>query len=347
MKKFLLIILFLLVLADSAQGQEILSVDNARSYVLDLDDGGKKYPIEDFLKSDKLSFLEGHKLQAYIIINRVTTSNPPDTYVLEMRTDLRNAEWQYKIFGETKVIKGVKVIVWNNPRDHSAFSFDIVLSGEVPKPAIKTVEPYFESYTGEGPGFRHTKLAIFTIYNGEVNPNNIVQDVGEYAFFSTNSDIKKYLEEIKKNLDTSGLGKDYVNALEEQKKYILKLGEKDGHVGLSLDLSRSFAGMVANIKSISPKDNTMLLVAVIIGAILLAVVIGIAGYKMGQGEKSISPELLNQFDTSCNTLKQNLDKLERIDISGIPRDQAAEIATIKRQAATSIASLKNILNQLR
>ncbi len=346
MKNFILFVLFLLVFAQSAYGQEVLSVEKARSYVLDMSDGGKKYPLEDFLKPEKLSFFEGHKLKAYISL-KDSASTPMDTYVLAMETDLKNAEWQYKIFGETTVRYGVRITIWNNSRDHSASSFDIELSGEVPTPAIDTIEPYYESYKlGKGPGIGKNNLAIFTIYDGEINPKNKVQNVGEYAFLSTNQKINMDLEEIKKNLDTSGLDKDSAIALEELKKYILKLGEKEGHIGLSLDLSRSFA----NLKNrLPPKDNSMLLVVVVIGAILLAAITGFAGYKMGQGEKSIPPDILNQFDTSYNTLQQNFDRLERINISSLPGagDQAVQLEGIKRQIATSLASLKNILNQLR
>lgn len=341
MKNFFLVILFFLVFAKNAYAQEILSVDNARSYVIDLDEGGKKYPLEDFLKPEKLSFLEGHKLEAHIIINRVITTNPPDTYVFEMRTDLWNAEWQYKIFGETKVYKAVKITIWNNPQDHSSFSFDIVLSGEVPKPAVKVVEPHFESYMGEGPGFKNTKLAIFTIYNGEVNPINKVQEVGEYAFLSTNSDIKMYLEQINKNLDTSGLQKDYIGALEEHKEYILKLS-KNGHIGLALDLSKSFAGVVKDITGLSAPKNRNMLPIIVVAMALLAIGIGFVGYIIGQGKKKIESEVLDQFCRYLNTLDQNMDKLKNIE----PEKQKIEFETIKLQIATSIAGFKDILNQL-
>lgn len=345
-KEIFLIILFLLPLVQNAYGQELLSVDKDRSYVLDLTDGGKKYPLENFINPENISFFEGHKLKAYISIMKEPASNPRDTYVLDLETDLKNAEWQYKIFGETSVRDGVRIIVWNNSKDHSTPSFDIELSGEVPTPSIDTIEPYYESYKmGKGPGIGKNKLAIFTIYDGEINPINKVQNVGEYSFFSTNQKINIDLEEIKKNLDTTGLDKNSANDLEQLQKYILKLGEKDGHMGLSLDLSRIF-DIIKN--RVRPQDNKVL-IAVVIGAILVAVVTGFAGYKMGQGEKNISPELLNQFDTSYNALKQNLDKLQRIDISNLPgaSDQAVQLEGIKRQSATGLASLRNIFNQLR
>ena len=345
-KDILLFILFLLLLVQNAYGQELLSVDKDKSYVLDLTDGAKKYPLEDFFNPDNLSFFEGHKLKAYIFILKESASNPRDTYVLDLETDLKNAEWQYKIFGETTVRDGVRIIVWNNSRDHSAPSFDIELSGEVPTPAIDIIEPYYESYNlGKGPGIGRNKLAVFTIYDGEINPINKVQNVGEYGFFSTNQKINMDLEEIRKNLDTTGLAKNSADDLEQLKKYILKLGEKDGHMGLSLDLSRIFV----NIKSSLPTQDNRLLIAMVIVAILVAVVTGFAGYKMGQGEKNISPDLLNQFDTSYSALKQNLDKLERIDISSLPgaSDQAVQLEGIKRQIATGLASIRNRLNQLR
>lgn len=343
MKKNIIIILVILALAQSSSGQEVLTVDTTRSFVLNLDDGGKKYLLEEFLKSEQLSFLERQKLEAHIFITR--KSNPRDTYVLEMRTDLRDAEWQYKIHGETEVFNNAKLTVWDSPQDHSASSFEIVLSGRVPKPAIKIEEPHFKEYTGEGPGFRDSELAVFTIYDGDEAIKK-VQDVGEYPFLSTNPDIKRYLEEIKTNLDTSGLDREYADALEEQRGYILGLSE-NGHVGLALDLSQSFAGMVA--KLLVPEDNgNSLLIFVVVG-ILLVLVTGFVGYKVGQEREGVDTELIEQMERSYKTLKQNVERLEKIDISSIPgaETQALELETVKRQVTPGVASLKNTINQIR
>ncbi len=341
MKKFYIVVLILLFLAKSAYAQEVLSVDNARSYVLDLDDGGKKYSLAKFLESERLSFLEGHKLEAHIIINKVATSNPPDTYVFEMRTDLWNAEWQYKIFGETKVFKSVKITVWNNPQEHSAYSFDVVISGEVPKPAIKIVEPHFESYSGEGPGFRNTNLAIFTIYNGEINPTNKVQEVGEYAFLSTNLNIKTYLEKIEKNLDISGLPKDYVIALENHKEYIKKLSE-DGHVGLAFDLSQSFATVVGKINNLpSNKDSRNTLIIAILVIIILTSVAGVIGYRAGH--KRVPQYILDRFDRSLETLDRNNQELISIDAVN---EQRTKFSNIKSEIDLSIAENKDARGEL-
>jgi hypothetical protein len=343
MKKNVLVILCILVLVKSACGQEILAVDTTRSFVLNLDEGAKKYLLEEFLKNEQLSFLERQKLEAHIFIMR--KSNPRDTYVLEMRTDLWNAEWQYKISGETTVFKTAKFTVWDSPQEHSASSFEIVLTGEVPKPAIKIEEPYFKDYTGEGPGFRKSELAVFTIYDGQEAINK-VQDVGGYAFLSTNPDIKRYLEEIKKNTDTSVLGKEYALALEEQKNHILLLST-NGHVGLALDLSKSFAGMVNKLPSPDRNGNSVLLGA--LAAILLALVTGFIGYQVGHGKEGVDTERIEQLERSYSILKQNVEKLDKIDISSIPgaETQATELETVKRQVAPSIARLKHMISQMR
>lgn len=345
MKKTIAVMLFILILVKGACGQEILTVDTTKSFVLNLDEGGKKYSLEEFLKPEQLSFLERQKLEAHIFIMR--KSNPQDTYVLEMRTDLWNAEWQYKIFGETKVFKTAKLTVWDSSADHSASSFEIILSGEVPKPAIKIEEPHFKGYTGEGPGFRDSELAVFTIYDGNETSNK-VQDVGEYAFLSTNPDIKKYLEEIKNNLDISGLDEEFAYALEEQRIYILGLGE-NGHVGLALDLSESFARMADKLPANEDDTSGNILFIGIIVAILLAIVTGFVGYQIGQGKEGVDEQLVEQMERSYNTLKQNSEKLDKIDLSSIPgaETQAMELETIKRQVGPSVAGLKHMIKQLR
>lgn len=344
---YVLFILIILLLVNTVNAQEILSIDNTRSFVINIDDAGNKYPIEDFLTSNKHSFMEGQKLEAHFFFTKTSSSNPKDSYGLEVRTELKDPEWQYKIYGETKSMLVDKWTVWNNSRDHLESYFEIVLYGKIPKPAIKIEEPNFKDYTGEGPGLRKTELSIFTIYDG-TDAKNKVQDAGAYTFISTNSNINGYLDKIKSNLDTSGLDNDYAGVLNEHKQYISDLSQK-GHVGWAYDLSGSFSKIVESLKKSAPgsSKNTMLLA--IIGAVVLAAITGIAGYKMGQGGENVSPDLVDQMERSYNTLKQNADKLERINISSIQgaEKQAIEIESIKRQITPSIAGLKNILNQLR
>lgn len=350
MKKILIIMMLLLVCARGVSAQEVLSIDTGKSFVIIVDEGGKKYMLEEFTRPDQLSFLEGQQLEAHFFIMR-TTSNPRDTYVLEMLTDLGNAQWQYEILGNITRFKTAKLTVWNTPREHSVSSFEVVLSGRVPKPAIRTEEPYFKEYTGEGPGFRNNELAVFTVFDGR-DAISKVQVVGQYAFVSTNPDIERYMKEINTNLDTSGLPEDYADILEEQKEYIVSLS-KTGHVGLALDFSRIYAKTVNDLAGIAPGEtNASTITWLILGvlaAILLAVVTGVIGFKMGQGGEKVSGEVIDQMEQSYNTLKEHTEKLEHIDISGIPgaEQQAAELETVKRQLSLSTAGLKNMFNRLR
>lgn len=350
MKKIFVIMILLLVCARGASAQEVLSIDTSKSFVIIIDEGGKKYMLEEFIRSDQLSFLEGQQLEAHFFIKR-TTSNPRDTYVLEMLTDLVNAEWQYEILGNITRFNTAKLTVWNTPREHSASSFEVVLNGRVPKPAIKIEEPYFKDYIGEGPGFRSNELAMFTVFDGH-DAITKVQVVGRYVFLSTNPDIERYMEEINTNLDTSGLPDDYADILEEQKEYIVTLS-RTGHVGLALDLSRTYAKTVKELVGIAPGDkNTNTITGLILGAfiaVILAVVTGVIGYKVGQGGEKESDEVIDQIEQSYNTLKEDTEKLEQIDISSVPgaEQQAAELETVKRQVSLSTAGLKNILTRLR
>lgn len=349
MKHIVFIPLLVLVCATCASAQEVLSIDNSQSFVIIIGEGGEKYTLEDFLQSDQLYFLEGQKLEAHFFIRR-TSSNPRDTYVLEMRTDLGNAEWQYEILGNITRFQAAKVTVWDSPRDHSASSFEIVLNGNVPKPAIKIEEPYFKGYTGEGPGFRNNELAMFTVFDG-YDAVTKVQVVGNYAFFSTNSEIERYLEEIHKNLDTSGLPEEYADVLKEQHDYIAALS-RSGHVGIAFDLSKSYAESVRKLAGIPPPGNqntvTMLILAAAV-AIILALVTGVIGYKVGQGKEGVSGELIEQLEQSYNTLKTIGEKIEQIDIDNVPgaERQATELETVKRQVSLNTAGLKYILNRLR
>jgi hypothetical protein len=350
MKKIFVIMVLLLICAKGASAQEVLSVDTSKSFVIIVDEGGKKYMLDDFIQSDQLSFLEGQQLEAHFFITR-TTSNPRDTYMLEMLTDLVSAEWQYEILGNITRFNTAKLTVWDSPQEHSASSFEVVLNGNVPKPAVRIEEPYFKDYIGEGPGFRSTELAMFTIFDGH-DAISKLQVVGKYTFLSTNPDIEQYLEEINTNLDTSGLPKDYVDILKPQKDNILTLS-RTGHVGLALDLSRTYAETVKELTAIAPSDkNGNTITRLILGAliaILLAVVTGVIGYKVGQGGEKVSDEVINQMEQSHDKLKEQADKLGQIDISSVPgaEQQAAELETIKRQISLSTAGLKNILNRLR
>lgn len=344
-----LVLILVLALTKSACGQEVLSIDTGKSFVIIIDEGGKKYMLEEFTQSDQLSFLEGQTLEAHFYIKR-TSSNPRDTYVLEMRTDLWSAEWQYEIRGNSTRYEAAKVTVWDSPQDHAAPSFEVVLSGKVPKPAVKIEEPHFKGYTGEGPGFRDNELAVFTVFDGH-DAVTKVQVVGSYAFFSTNFDIERYLDEITENLDISGLPEVYAGVLEEQKDYILTLS-RTGHVGLALDLSKSYAGTVRKLTVMSPpgtNNNIPALVIAAVFAIIMAVVTGVFGYKAGQGREKVSEDVIDEMEQSYTTLKQQADKLEQIDISGVPgaEQQAAELETVKRKVSLSTAGLKNLINRLR
>ena len=351
MKKILVIMVLLLVYANTVSAQEVLSIDTSKSFVIIIDEGGKKYMLDDFIQSDKLLFLDGQQLEAHFFITRAT-SNPRDTYVLEMLTDLGNAEWQYEILGNITQFKTAKLTIWDSPQEHSVSSFEVVLNGKVPKAAVKIEEPYFKDYIGEGPGFRSTELAMFTVFDGH-DAITKVQVVGKYTFFSTNPDIEQYLEEIKTNLDTSGLSEDYADILQPQKDYILTLS-RTGHVGLALDLSRTYAETVQELSVIAPDTNNgnTTITGLILGAlvaILLAAVTGVFGYKVGQGGEKMSNEVIDQMELSYDTLKQQADNLGHIDISSVPgaEQQAAELETVKRQISLSTAGLKNILNRLR
>lgn len=350
MKKIFIIMVLLLVCARGAYAQEVLSIDTGKSFVIIIDEGGKKYMLDEFVQSDKLTFLEGQQLEAHFFINRAT-SNPRDTYVLEMLTDLAGAKWEYKILGNITSFNTAKLTVWDTPQEHSASSFEVVLNGKVPKPAVKIEEPYFKNYIGEGPGFRITELAMFTVFNGH-DAITKVQVVGKYDFFATNQDIEQYLEEIDTNLETSGLPEGYADILEEQKDYILTLS-RTGHVGLALDLSKTYAKTVEELTAIAPEDkNSNTITGLFLGALLaiiLAVVTGVIGYKMGQGGEKVSDEVIDQMEQSYDSLKEHTEQLKHIDISSVPgaEQQAAELEAVKRHISLSTAGLKNILNRLR
>lgn len=273
MRKFLITLIFLAIFINGVHAEEILRINYDRSKVVDIEDGKKEYSLKDFMASEP-KLIEGHQIEMNVIIYKEPASNPLDTYVLEMRTELQPPiEWNYKIPGKkTQIYETVKSIVWENS-DHFAPEFEISMRGRVPRPEIPIKEPNFEDYNGKGPGLRKIELAVFTIYDGQVDPSKIVDKIGTINFVATNSKINDKLTEIDKSLNTSDIGKEYVASLGEQKEYIKELSNT-GHIGIALDLSKNFEKFVKNIKSISPPDNKKLVFVGIIG-LIIALIIGI------------------------------------------------------------------------
>lgn len=338
---FVYILLFFSLFTNIAYGEEFLSIDES-SYV---DINGQPIKLSDFRNSDQL-LMEKQKIEAHIKFKKIA-SNPRDTYVLKMETDLTNPQWQFMI--DEKIVDFSDKGEWETWKSqyHGVNYFEIIITGYVPQPSVEIEEPKFEKkgYTGKGPGLIKRKIARFKVIDEKIITQ---QEFVEYSVTPTNDDVKRYLNEINTNLNTSlSLPEEYSELLRDMRQNILKLSN-EGHIGWALEMSKSFEGMVNKLNTIiiiPRKESNTVLIAVITA--LIAVCIGfIAGRKIGQGRDM--PDI-GVIKKECDNLKQNSDLLQLIDISNLTDvgDQGVKLEQIKRDIAKGTISLKSKINQLK
>ena len=219
---FLMIVLYLLVCLAAAQA-DMLRVSPKESTILDKNTL-EKWTLEEFEK-DNVKLLIGHEIEVNLILRR-EVSDIPDSYYLELRTDLDNPDWNY----EGSHYKGSPVTVWNSSFEHSKSSVRIILIAKVPDSLIVSdvEEPHFEErLTGIGEKKHHFELTIY-------NRGTFVGTAKRTEFFATSSKRMDMTKEIKEGLE--GALNAGVNYSESELIYNLLEG---GHPGWAYSLYKT------------------------------------------------------------------------------------------------------------
>lgn len=194
-----LIVLYLLVCLAVAQA-DVLRVDAKGSSVLDKNTL-EKWTLEEF-ERDKVKLLVGHEIEVDLVLHR-EVSDIPDSYYLELRTDMDNPDWNY----EGSHYKSSPVTVWDSSFEHSKSAIRVSLTAKVPDTlTISDVkEPYFEEcpLTGIDEKKHHFELTIY-------NRGTFVGTAKRTEFFATSSKLMDMTKEIKEGLEGAlNAGVDY------------------------------------------------------------------------------------------------------------------------------------------
>lgn len=218
----LIIVLYILVCV--AAGADVLRVDAKGSTVLDKNTL-EKWTLEEF-ERDKVKLLVGHEIEVNLVLHR-EVSDIPDSYYLELRTDMDNPDWNY----EGSHYKSSPVTVWDSSFEHSKSAIRVSLTAKVPDTlTISDIkEPYFEEclLTGIDEKKHHFEL---TVYNRE----SFVGTAKRTEFFATSSKLMDMTKEIKEGLEAAlNAGVDYP---ESELIYNLLEG---GHPGWAYSLYES------------------------------------------------------------------------------------------------------------
>ncbi|MCK4244053.1 MAG: hypothetical protein KAX20_00330 [Candidatus Omnitrophica bacterium] len=219
----LMVVLYFLVCLAAAQA-DVLRVFPEESTVLDKNTL-EKWTLEEF-ERDNVKLLVGHEIEVNLILHR-EVSDIPDSYYLELRTDLDNPDWNY----EGNHYKGSPVTVWNSSFEHLKSVIGIGLTAKVPDTlTISDIkEPYFEEcpLTGINEKKHHFELTIY-------NRGTFVDTAKRTEFLATSSKLMDMTKEIKEGLEGAlNAGIDYP---ESELIYNLLEG---GHPGWAYSLYKS------------------------------------------------------------------------------------------------------------
>lgn len=185
----LMVVLYFLVCLAAAQA-DVLRVSPEESTVLDKNTL-EKWTLEEF-ERDNVKLLVGHEIEVNLVLHR-EVSDIPDSYYLELRTDLHNPDWNY----EENHYKGSPVTVWNSSFEHAKSAAKIILTAKVPDSLIISdiKEPYFEEHlTGISEKEHYFELVVY-------NKGDHVETVRRLEFFATNSKLMDMTKEIKEGLE--------------------------------------------------------------------------------------------------------------------------------------------------
>jgi hypothetical protein len=314
-----------------ASAQDVLTLEEDSSYVLNLNTGSKT-SYTDFLQTDQFARDE---LEFRIYLSSSGKAPISDDYVLKLETNMENPVWK---FGDD-IYHSAEAIVWKGREEHESIIPKVELSGEVPKPIIGVREPGFE-YDIDGIGKKdvYVKLTVGTTRDG-VSLEKIIQKlVPTMEFYSTTKELQNAESVMTKNLDKArdNIGEtDLENNLRE-------LYEK-GHPGWASLLSQDYEGLSGMIETppIVLYILLSLLLGLIVGSVFVYVYVSRGGGK-GVDLTQISSELndasedIEAKSNSINALSTSFARSE----DGEKRNAARELVRIR-------ASLNEISNEIR
>jgi len=325
-----LALLFLSVGTASAQ-QDVLRLDEDKSYVLNLETGSKQTYV-DFLDSKQF---EDSRLEFHIYTRK--TGNPIlEDYVLELRTNMENPEWKV---GDD-IYHSANVIVWKGEEEHEQMVPKVILSGEVPEPILEVKEPEFESYVihGIGEGEVYIELTVGTTKDGATLESIIQKLEPSMEFFSTNEGIQQAKREMDENLDEAR-GKIGGTDLEED---IKKLYD-EGHPGWASVLSEHYKELSAVAEP--PPLTLYVLLAVIVGLILGSALVYV--YVSRGGGKGVDvSQISEELNETSGRIEEKSSSINAISTK-FSRSEDDEKRSVARELIRIRASLNEISNEIR
>ncbi|MHC1565672.1 MAG: hypothetical protein ACXQS6_05075 [Candidatus Syntropharchaeales archaeon] len=337
MKKTLLIAFVLFyILSGSVAAQDILRIDEAKSYVIDMHTGSK-IPYSDFIDSEQL---EGHYLEFHIAIEK--TDNPiSDEYVLELRTNLEDPEWLY---GQDNYTSAT-VITWKGEAEHALTPPTIILAGTVPEAVIQVREPNFESVdlTGIGKKRVYVTLTIGTTTDGSTLKRVVQKLVPSMEFYATSEALDDAGEEMEANLASASetIGES------ELESNIRRLYE-EGHPGWALILSEDYKALSEDIAP--PPVLLYVILAIVLGIIVGGgFVYALKGKEGGVDMAALASELKEVSSTiedtsrSINTIATKLARIEGSE----ERDAGRELMKMRGRLNESANQIRSVGDRLR
>ena len=330
----LLVVLSLAVLGvgiGAAAVQEVLKLDEKKSYVRNLDTGIEQN-YTDILDSEQL---EGNMLEFHIYVSK--TGNPIlDDYVLELRTNMDSPEWK---FGDD-LSHSANWIVWKGTEAHEHVVPKVILSGEVPKPIRKVKEPGFEGYDLYGIGEKdvYVELTVGTTRDAATLDTIIQRLEPTMTFFSTSEAIRATKREMDTNLEEAKakIG-DY--SLEEDIKELYEAG----HPGWASKLSEHY-----NELSVGAEPKPVGLYAII--ALMLGLILG-AGIvyvyvSRGGGKGMDLSEISSELDDTSGRIADKSSAINTLS-TRFARSADEEQRNTARELLKIRASLNELANEIR
>ena len=313
--------------------QDVLRLDEDKSYVLNLETGSKMSYAE-FLKYHSDQF-EGDRLEFHIYVSK--TGNPIlDDYVLKLATNMEYPEWK---FGDD-IYHSAEVIVWKGKEEHERMVPKVILSGEVPEPIIEVKEPDFESYViyGIGKGEVYVTLTVGTTKDGATLETIIQKLEPTIKFFSTSEEIQNAEREIDKNLEEAR-GKIGGTDLEED---IKKLYE-EGHPGWASKLSEHYKKL--SVAAEPPPLTLYVILSVIMGLILGSAFVYV--YVSRGGGKGVDVSQISaELNETSGKIEEKSSSINAIS-TRFARSEDDEKRSIARELIRIRASLNEISNEIR